>query len=135
MITFSVETEPVGKGRPRFCANRRVYTPQKTVVFEKTIADAARIAYRRPPLIYPIELEIVLTYTIPKSWSKKKKDTAVFPRKPDIDNVAKAVMDALEGVIYVDDSQVADLIVTKRYAPCPLVLVSVAHAASDRFLL
>ena len=59
---------------------------------------------------------------IPSSFSKKKKEQALDgeirpTKKPDVDNVLKAVMDALNGVWYLDDKQVVVGSVCKEYAP------------------
>lgn len=45
-----------------------------------------------------------------------KKDAPKYPRKPDIDNLAKFVLDALNDYIWVDDSQVTTLFLRKVYA-------------------
>jgi Holliday junction resolvase RusA-like endonuclease len=48
----------------------------------------------------------------------------LYPKvKPDLDNVAKAVLDAINGIVYVDDAQVINLVATKRYATDPRVEV------------
>lgn len=57
---------------------------------------------------------------IPTSWSKKKQKEHEFKRhtnKPDVDNLAKLVMDALNGVAYADDKQIYSLSVSKIYSP------------------
>ena len=55
----------------------------------------------------------------PKSLSKKKKEELLFKidytKKPDADNVAKAILDSLNGLVYKDDSQVSALLVLKNY--------------------
>ena len=59
-------------------------------------------------------------FEIPKSWTKAKKAAAeadeIYPGKPDIDNIAKIVLDSFNGVVFEDDAQVYDLKVFKRYA-------------------
>jgi Holliday junction resolvase RusA-like endonuclease len=66
---------------------------------------------------------------IPKSWPKKKQAQAenneISPGKPDLDNIAKTVLDALNGVCYEDDAQVVILSVTKCYSREPGVMVRV----------
>ena len=68
----------------------------------------------------PAAVRIEAVYGIPKSYSKKKRERALNgelapTKKPDADNIAKVVCDALNGVAYVDDTQVIDLRVFKRF--------------------
>lgn len=59
----------------------------------------------------------MFSYTVPKSWSKAKKESVRYKTsKPDLDNLAKTVLDALNGIAFVDDSQVVDLRLSKVYA-------------------
>jgi Holliday junction resolvase RusA-like endonuclease len=59
---------------------------------------------------------ITSLFDIPASWSKKKAATTVFcTKKPDCDNIAKIVLDALNGIAFHDDSQVSCLTVHKHY--------------------
>ena len=52
--------------------------------------------------------------------------------KPDIDKLARAILDALTGVVYADDSQVCQLVVVKRYGPKPGVQITVRGCDDDR---
>lgn len=61
---------------------------------------------------------------IPQSWPKRKQAAALagteYPtKKPDADNVIKAIFDALNGVVWHDDTRVVDMVVRKRYAAVP----------------
>jgi len=81
------------------------------------------------PIQCPCKVLIKAQFEIPKSWTKKKKAQAaaleINPGKPDIDNVAKIALDALNGVAFEDDKQVYDLKVIKRYGdPCLIITVS-----------
>jgi Holliday junction resolvase RusA-like endonuclease len=133
-IYFVVTGNPVGKGRPRATSRGgfvRMYTDAKTLGFEAAVADEASIAMRGLEVFEtPMQLQLSAYYPIPKSWSKKKRQQAIdgeiYPNvKPDLDNVMKAVLDALNGVVYVDDSQVINLVATKRYSTDPRVEVYV----------
>lgn len=77
-----------------------------------------------------VRVEIDAVFPIPKTWSKGKKAQAsvgkiVPDTKPDTDNIAKAVLDALNGVAYKDDSQVTELSVRKRYGEIGHVAVRI----------
>ena len=72
------------------------------------------------PLLITAKLLIPKSFPIPKSFNKRQKQQAlnneIFPtKKPDIDNVAKAVFDALNGVIYKDDSLIVSTHISKLY--------------------
>ena len=118
-LIYSVEGDPVGKQRPRF-SRGRTYTPKKTVDYENQIADKAREAMgSSEPLETPIAIFIWINHAIPASYSKKRKEACLngleWPKKPDLDNVAKVYLDAMNGIVYKDDMQVIKLRVSKRY--------------------
>lgn len=132
-VFFQVDGEAVGKGRPRvstIAGRPRLYTPAKTVKWEQLISDAARSAMgSQEASEHPVAVSIKIDVQIPQSWSKARRRAAelnqVHPGKPDLDNVAKAVLDALNGVVYQDDKQVIRLTATKRYGSAPMVEVFV----------
>lgn len=129
-IHVFVPGEPIGKGRARF-GNGRAYTPAKTRKWEDLAATCARIAHgAKPPFGGPTAITVVATFSIPKSWSKAKRAaTRSHISKPDGSNVLKAVEDALNDVIWVDDSQIVRATVEKRYGDVPGVSVTVESLA------
>ena len=75
-----------------------------------------------------VELEI--RCPVPASWSQKKQRQAllgeIYPTtKPDVDNVEKAVFDAINGVVWRDDVVVVDVVKRKRYSAHPGLSVTV----------
>ena len=132
-IYFVVPGAPYGKGRPRASSRGgfvRLYTPAATVAYEGEIARLAEIARADwPVMATPMSLRVIAHHPIPVSWPKKKQQAALagdlIPGKPDLDNVAKAVLDALNGVIYEDDKQVIRLVAEKKYSFEPRVEVYV----------
>ena len=133
-IEFFVPGAPIGKGRPR--ATRRgagvvMFTPEKTAGYEALVAAAASNAMRAEAgSLFTGSLEAVLEMRIPipASWSKAHKAAALAgtelpTSKPDIDNVAKAILDACNGVVFRDDAQVVMLIATKAFSDEPGVRV------------
>lgn len=127
-VQFIVPGEPQGKGRPRF-GNGRTYTPAKTIEYERRIATRAAEAMPCPATELPVHVRVDAYKGIPKSWTRAKRIRAMdgqeIPGKPDLDNVAKAVLDALNGVVYADDVQVTRLVVTKQYSLEPRLVVTV----------
>lgn len=123
MIKFFVPGQPVGKGRPRFTKAGRTYTPSKTTAYESIVEWVARKAIlengRQTATDAPCSVFIDAAYEVPLSYSKRRKSQCnageITPGKPDIDNVQKAILDALNGVVYLDDKQVVLTIAVKRY--------------------
>lgn len=123
-LQFVIPGPPVGKGRPRFSTaggKPRSYTPAVTRDYESLIAArAAEAMAGKEPLKTPLRVMIEATMSIPLSWSKTKRQAAldgdVYPSRPDVDNIAKTVLDGMNGVVYEDDAQVTYLKVSKKYA-------------------
>jgi len=112
----------IGKGRPRFTRSGHVFTPAKTKKYEDSLKALAQAEMDRRNLDVidcGCSMVIFASFEIQKSWTKKKRELAqnnlITPKKPDIDNIAKAVLDAFNKVIYVDDSLVSSLNVVKVY--------------------
>lgn len=101
----------------------QLYTPKETTDYEKRIEKLARRAWgEAEPSLRPVELQVTIYVEIPDSWSKWKREAAtrgeILPTGvPDVDNVVKAVSDAMSGVVYRDDGQVATVDAVKLYAP------------------
>lgn len=137
MALFTVPGEPVGKGRPKFSTAggfAKAYTPKKTVNYENLV----KMSFKEHcgdsnQLEGPLAVVIDAYYSIPKSVSKKKSkqmmEDAIMPeKKPDCDNIAKVILDALNKIAYKDDAQVVDLTVHKHYEnennpPCVKVFI------------
>ena len=119
MIKFTYHGEPVGKGRPRVTARSgkfaHAYTPKKTKEFEEAIRFEFIASNCESMPVYAkgkaLKVTMVFAFGVPKSYSKKKRDACLrgdiqHTKKPDADNVAKAVADALEGYAYESDAQI-----------------------------
>lgn len=124
-IAFCVPTEPVGKGRPRstiVAGYVRVYTPPKTAAYERMVATYAKLAMgSRAPLTGPLSASMLFRYSVPKSFTKARRRAVLAWEGPDYylgrydaDNLTKAVLDALNGVVFNDDKQIVRLVVLKR---------------------
>jgi len=134
MMTFLVEGNPVGKQRPRFSRRGKfvsTYTPTKTRDYEDLIKDAARQAMGSAEMLEtPVTVAIYITVPIPASYSKKRTEACLSGserpiKKPDIDNVAKCFLDAMNEIVYKDDTQVLTLHITKVYGKYGCVEVMV----------
>ena len=141
-VSFIVPGPPVAKGRPRFSVRKSqgggayvsVRTPDKTVIYENQV----KLEYREQTGGHRFDddcmLEIVIEayYGIPKSDSKKKRAAMLTgdirpTKKPDIDNVLKAVADSLNGIAYRDDSQIVRAVVDKFYDTAPRLIVTITE--------
>lgn len=126
-IAFTIPGEPIafarsgGNGKVRF-------TPKRQRDFMSLVKLAAHNAMDgEAPMAGPVEMTIRAVYLVPVSWPKKRRDAARWrTSKPDADNLAKIVADAINTIVYGDDAQVCNLIVQKVYGPIAGVTVSVA---------
>ncbi|MNN32943.1 Endodeoxyribonuclease RusA [compost metagenome] len=109
----------------------RTYTPEKTASYENLVKLAAQDAMSgRPPFEGPVELTLDIRLQIPASWSKKRQQLAeagqvAATKKPDADNVLKAVKDGMNGIVWIDDAQAVEYRISKRYGATPGVRVIV----------
>lgn len=133
-VEFVVPGEPQGKGRARIGKvgnHARMFTPAKTVAYEGLIALAAQDVMQGRSLIEgPVLIELRILHAVPQSKSKKWKALALegkepCTKKPDADNVLKAVCDALNGVVFKDDVQVTDGVFRRRWSETPSVHVRI----------
>jgi Holliday junction resolvase RusA-like endonuclease len=134
IVTYQVEGNPVGKQRPRFSRRGKfvsTYTPTKTRDYESVIKEAAQKAMGSNELLEtPVTVAIYITIKTPSSYSKKRTEACLSgserpTKKPDIDNIAKCFLDAMNQVVYLDDTQVLTLHVTKVYGTVGMVEVMV----------
>ena len=134
MITIMIPGEPVAKGRGRAVrtgAGIRVVTPAKTRAWETHAGLCARGAMAGlEPLSGPLWCSITAYVGIPSSWPDWKRDAAledeILPTgKPDLDNLAKAALDACNGIVWRDDAQIAEASASKAYSQDPRVHIEV----------
>lgn len=137
MKKFTVYGNPIGKSRPKFSTINgyaQTYTPAKTTNYENLV----RLSYQQKyggQIIekdIPLRVEISAYFPIPKSISKKKHEQMQageirHTKKPDSDNIVKAICDALNSVAYYDDSQVCELIVKKYYSDEPRAEITISE--------
>ena len=76
-----------------------------------------------------MRIEARAVFIIPKSWPKAKKQAAMIGEiqhtgKPDADNVLKTVGDALNGIVWKDDSQIVSASINKRYGVQPALVLT-----------
>lgn len=135
-IQFIVPGNPFGKKRPRF-GGGRTYSPRENREYEALVREKfgwARYLQGLPILPFadrPVRAEITAYYPIPKDTSKALEQLMLSganrpAKKPDCDNVEKAVYDALNGLAYKDDAQIVESSLKKYYAVTPCVKVEIS---------
>ena len=120
IVSVTIPGEPVGQGRPRATTVggfTRMYSPKRSAKWRKMAAGYMKAACRSP-LLGPLEVTMTAVFTFPKSKVRKRTPSVNHVpccKRPDIDNVVKAVLDAGNEVLWLDDAQVWKLEVTKVY--------------------
>ena len=131
-IKFTVYGDPKGKARPRF---RRIgkftttYTPKETVEYENKVKKSFRKVINKDykPLEGPVQADAICFCRIPKSYSKRKRESLINQpccTKPDTDNIIKSILDPLNEIAFHDDSQVCKISGLKLYGNLPRVEVT-----------
>ena len=140
-IAFTVPGHPKGKGRPRAFklpnGQIRTYTPDATAKAEESFIALAAPYAPAHPLTGPLALSLTAVFAIPKSYTRKKREeiaagTRRPTGKPDLDNLTKLVLDAMNGVFYIDDQQVVDMTVSKVYGEAPCYRVQLSPATCPK---
>lgn len=130
-LVFSLAGDPRGKGRPRTSVRggfARVYTDAATRKYEASIKHIAALEMRgRAPFEGPLSVSLRFRLSPPKSMSKRQRAAVLagdeaYLGRVDLDNCAKAVLDAMNGVAFLDDVQIVRLFLTK---------VAAAQAGAD----
>jgi Holliday junction resolvase RusA-like endonuclease len=132
---FIVDGEPKGKARPRVLKSGIAYTPKETVAYENYVKLCFRES-KNEMLDGMIEADIKAFFQIPKSASGKKaaqmRNGDIRPtKKPDIDNIVKAILDSLNGIAYKDDSMIVGATVEKYFSDKPRVEVELREYVKE----
>lgn len=130
MIHIVIPGEPVAQGRARFSVMRgsvRVYDPARSSDYKSYVSNMVTFSGQaQNKLTGSICMLLVAYRTTPKSWSAKKKQQAeemeLMPMsRPDASNYLKGVEDALNGILFDDDSQIVMPITLKAYSSRPRI--------------
>mgnify|MGYP001776268642 CR=1 FL=1 len=135
-LMFEIPGSPIGQGRPKFSTingHAKAYDPEKSRNYKAYVRMLATQAMKDSGFTMiegPCVLRIDAYFEVPKSKSKKFREAALsgleWPtKKPDADNIVKAILDALNGLMYKDDSCIVELSCVKYYSDVPRVEVYV----------
>ncbi len=135
LVTFFVPGKPHAWQRARHNGGQ-MFTDARTRAYKHAVGTLAKAALAGAVLVGPVEMRVAAIYAVPPSWTKKRREAALNEAvrpvsRPDIDNIAKGVMDALNGIAYDDDAQVVQLTVSKRYGEHEGVLVQISTISAD----
>lgn len=133
--TLEILGNPMGKQRPKF-GNGFTYTPKETVIYENYVKTSFQQKYGQTNLTGQIRADIKAYFDIPKSTSKRKRtemlSDIIRPAKtPDCDNIAKIILDSLNGIAYKDDKQIVLLTVEKFYSDNPRVCLMLQEVTGN----
>lgn len=130
-VSFTVPGVPVPKGRPRV-TRYATFTPQSTVDYENRIRDAWQAAGAAAfPAACPLTVEVRAYFPMPKGTSRRRRllleDSPHIKHRGDIDNVVKAVLDALNGRAFPDDCAVCRIVASKAMSETPRTEVHIQN--------
>lgn len=144
IIRLVIPGEPIAQGRPRFVKQgnfTHAYDPKKSKDYKAKIASAAWVQLSQHEIkqmndAVPLYVTIVVYREIPKSWSKKKQEDAANGKlrpvsRPDTDNYIKIALDALNKVVFKDDSAVVSIRAEKYYSTTPRMEITIQYAAPE----
>ena len=131
--------DAVPQGRPRVVriGGRTIaYDPPKSKAYKALVRRYAAQNAPTEPLDGAVTLYVQIYRSVPKSWSKKKREAAIAgviqpTTKPDVSNIVKGIEDALNGIWYKDDSQIVHEYSMKQYAREPGVIVKMQGDYED----
>lgn len=136
-LKLVIPGEPCAQGRPRFSTHGgfvKAYDPAKSRNYKAFVKYVATHEATKQGWLYtelPLAMKVVAYMGIPKSKSKKFRQAAVEgterpTKKPDLSNIVKGVEDALNGLLYKDDSQIVSLKLKKYYSEEPRLEVTLS---------
>ena len=138
-LNFVIPGSPIGQGRPKFSTingHPKAYDPEKSRNYKAYVRMLATQAMKETGFEMidgPCAVIINAFFEVPKSKSKRFREAALNgterpTKKPDADNIVKAIQDALNGLVYKDDAYIVHLTCQKFYSDNPRVEVFVTAA-------
>ena len=123
LLTFTVPGKPKAKQRAR-TTRSGTFTPKPTVLYENHVKACFTSEYPLwTPVHSDIRLDVTAFWPVPKgkqkAWGDGSCETLRHNITPDWDNIGKIISDALNNIAWVDDKQITDCTIRKRYSPRP----------------
>jgi Holliday junction resolvase RusA-like endonuclease len=129
-ITVILEGTPIAKARPRF-GRGHAYTPTATVNHAYDLGWRAKAAMvGRKPFKCAVRVTALFELPVPSSWTTARRNRAItgaikHTSKPDTDNLLKAALDSIIGIVIVDDALICDVVACKRYGVTPKTILTI----------
>ncbi|MDU5750015.1 MAG: RusA family crossover junction endodeoxyribonuclease [Limosilactobacillus fermentum] len=135
-MKFEFDINPVEQARPRDTRMRkgiRLYDPKKVAVFKRQLGMLARqqmLDRGLEPFDGPLEVCMEFYRPVQASLSKKERARRLSgvhrpTVKPDLSNYIKALEDGLNGIIWVDDNRIVQIVAEKKYSDRPRIVIEV----------
>lgn len=135
-MRFEFDIEPVEQARPRATRMRkgiRLYDPKKVNVFKKQLGMLAKqqmLDRGLEPYDGPLEVCMEFYRPVQASLSRKERDRRLSgvhrpTVKPDLSNYIKALEDGLNGIIWIDDNRIVQIVAEKKYSDRPRIIIEV----------
>ena len=127
MLALSIPGKPIAQARPRFVRRGKfvaTYNPQETEAGRFVLSVMSQLPANFSPFKGPLNLLCTFCLQIPVTTSKKKKEAMLAGRilhtkRPDCSNYLKFIEDCMNGVVWLDDSQIVRINAEKVYAEAP----------------
>ena len=143
VLAFDIPGQPIGQGRPKFSTingHARAYDPEKSRNYKAYVRLLATQAMKDRGFTMiegPCCLSINAYFEVPKSKSKKFREAALNglerpTKKPDLSNIIKVIEDALNGLVYKDDSSIVSLKIQKYYSEFPRVEIEISRCSDEQ---
>ncbi len=135
MKQLNIPGNPKSQLRPRLGRNG-VYNPSKK---DKAAAQwSIATQYHDIPIDFPVEIHLEFYFGVPASSSKKKKREMLlgaipYSKKPDVDNLIKLTLDAMNGIVFKDDSLVVKISAVKRYSGTPQTIIYINPISEEDY--
>lgn len=130
LFEITIPVKPRPQARPRFFVRQAglryfvgAYDPKQCKTFKEVVAWYAKLKAIEYNLKEPLGCPIAISLTFHMGKEKKGR-SSYHTKKPDVDNLAKAVKDALRGIIYRDDSQIVEAHLYKLYGE-PMIIITI----------
>jgi Holliday junction resolvase RusA-like endonuclease len=127
---------PIAKARARF-GRGHVFTPKTTSDFQYSFGWTAKAAMvGRRPFTCAVTVVALFELAIPRSWSERERAEAItgliLPKgKPDLDNFLKAALDAINGIVVIDDAQITEIAAKKIYGVSPKTIITITPLSGE----
>jgi Holliday junction resolvase RusA-like endonuclease len=143
-LEITIPGEPVAQARPKVCVIRghahvydaKVNREWRGIAQVHMLEALARAGLTRPPFFGPLRLELLAVFMLARShWRKLPRRRQHHTSRPDLSNILKAVEDAGNGILWLDDRQVCEVQAAKIFGwqgEAPKLVVTVIPLQAAR---